>query len=74
MKQVLDETQAIYYVDSSKMIEFIRENSEMKHNDVCDFVRDNDICNSEWGHSFWTKNDLIETPDEFNNEQIHIKV
>lgn len=47
MKQVLDITQAIYYVDSSNMIKFIRENSEMKHNDICDFVREKDICNNE---------------------------
>lgn len=71
MKPVLDQTQSIYYVDSSNMIKFIRENSEMKHNDVCDFVREKDICDDEYGPSFWVKSDLINSRKEFNEDQIY---
>ena len=71
MKQVLDKSQAIYYVDSSNMIKFIRENSTMKHNDISRFVREQDICNGEYGPSFWDKSDLTERPEEFNEEQIY---
>lgn len=70
MKQVLDITQAIYYVDSSNMIKFIRENSEMKHNDICDFVREKDICNNE-KFILWTKYYLTEYPEDYNEEQLY---
>jgi hypothetical protein len=71
MKQILDKTQQIHYVDSSNMITFISENSEMKHNQVCDFVRERDICDGEDGLSFWEKADLIKTPEEFNEDQLY---
>jgi len=70
MIQVLDQTQAIYYVDSSKMIKFIRDNSNMEHNKVCDFVRDYDICDGEFGPAYWDKSDLTNNANEFNAEQI----
>lgn len=71
MKQVLDKSQAIYYVDYSDMITFIRENSTMKHNDISRFVIKQDICDDEYGPSFWEKSDLIENPEEFNEEQLY---
>jgi hypothetical protein len=71
MKQVLDKTQAIYYVDNADMIKFIKVNSDMEWNDVCDFVRNRDIVPSEDGPTFWVKSDLIETPEEFNEEQVY---
>ena len=70
MKQVLDQTQAIYYVDSSEMVKFIRENSNMEHNKVCDFVRDYGICDGGFGPAYWDKLDLTNNANEFNTEQI----
>ena len=69
MKQVLNQKSSIYYVDSSDMIKFIRENSKMKHNDICDFVREKNICNGEYGPSYWERDDL--NPDDYNEEQIY---
>jgi hypothetical protein len=71
MKQVLDKTQAIYYVDNADMIRFIEVNSDMKWNDVCDFVKNNNIGPCEHGPAFWVKSNLIETPEEFNEEQVY---
>jgi hypothetical protein len=70
MKQVLVETQSIYYVDSSIMIKFISINAPMEWNDCCDFVRYHDICNGEFGPAYWCKEDLINEPHEYNKEQV----
>jgi hypothetical protein len=71
MKQVLDKSQAIYYVDSSDLISFIEANSDMEWNDVCEFVKENDIGPGEYGPAFWEKTDLIKNPKDFNEEQVY---
>jgi hypothetical protein len=70
MKSVLNELEQIHYVDSSKMVEFIRMNSDMEHKKVCDFVKDYDICDDEFGPAYWCKEDLINEPYEYNKEQV----
>ena len=70
MKPVLNELNQIHYVDSSDMVKFIRENSDMEHNKVCKFVRNYDICDGEFGPAFWDKKDLTNNSDEYNKEQI----
>jgi hypothetical protein len=70
MKPVLNELNQIHYVHSSLMIKFIRENSNMEHNKVSDFVRDYDICDGEFGPAYWDKKDLILLSDEYNKEQV----
>jgi hypothetical protein len=70
MKQVLDQTQQVHYVDDCDMIRFIESNSTMKWNDICDFVRKHDITSGEYGPAFWKKQDVIDTPEEYNEEQV----
>jgi len=71
MKPILDQTRQIHYVDSSDMIHFIATNSKMEWNNVCDFVKENNICNGEYGPAFWEKEDLIKKSHEFNEEQVY---
>jgi hypothetical protein len=70
MKQVLVQTEPIHYVDSSKMIEFISINAPMVWNNCCDFVRYHDICNGEFGPAYWEKEDIINSPEGYNDEQV----
>lgn len=68
-KSVLDKNYTIHYVDSSTMIRFIRENSEMKDNDISKFVRDKGICDDDFGPALWEKCSL--NPEEYNEEQVY---
>jgi len=70
MKSVLKEEEQIHYIDSSDMINFIKKNSDMSHNEVCDYVREHDICDGEFGPALWLKEDIIKTPEEFNEIQV----
>lgn len=71
MKAAIKEKKAIYYIDSSNMIKFITSNSTMKHDDVCDFVRDKNICDGEYGPSYWEKSYLIKNQSSYNKDQIY---
>jgi len=70
MKKVLDQENSTFYVESNEMIAFIKENSNMQHNEICDFVRNYDICDGEFGPAYWDKSDLINNANEYNTEQI----
>jgi hypothetical protein len=70
MKSVIKEKDAIYYVNSSDMVKFIKINSKIKHNDVCQLVRNHNICDDEYGPSFWEKKDLMNNPEEYNTEAV----
>jgi len=68
MKQVLDETQQIHYVDECDIIEFITINSNMEWNKCCDYIREHHISSVE-GKSHWRKSELIEeNKDDYDPE------
>jgi hypothetical protein len=70
MKPILNKTNQIHYVETSDIVRFIRENSDMGHNTVCDFIRDHNICGDEYGPGYWNKQELIDSPEGYNEEQI----
>ena len=37
---------------------------------VCDFVKNNDIGPCEHGPAYWEKEDIINSPEEYNDEQV----
>lgn len=60
MKPVLTKDRSIYFVDSADMIRFIEQNSDMEWNDVCDFVREEDIEQPDLNLTMWSKQELEE--------------
>lgn len=72
MIPVLTEEQPIHYVGESDMITFISKNSNMGWDKICDFVRDNGICNSSGEPILWSKEDIIDTKQHkhYNDAQI----
>lgn len=58
IKPVLKKSESIYYIINSDMIEFIKKNSKMEWNDICDFVMDNEIVCSDGNRVLWRKKDL----------------
>lgn len=71
MKPVLKEKDALYYISDADMIQFISENAPMDWNECCDFVRDNDITNSEEGRAYWKRENIENAqPGHYNEEQI----
>lgn len=73
MKPVLQKKDPIYYyalVDDADIIKFISVNAPMEWNDCCDFVREHDIVSGEIGPTFWEKEDIINSSEEYNEEQV----
>jgi hypothetical protein len=72
MKPVLFEKEQIHYVDDVDLIRFISENTSMglSWNKCCDFVRDNNIVSYDGNKVYWVKQDLIDRPEEYNEEQV----
>lgn len=71
MEPVLSEVDKIYYVDSSHVIDFIKKNSEMEWNEVCEFVRYHNICGGDYGNAYWVKEDLVKCSKEYNENQVY---
>lgn len=67
---VLSEEHSIYYIDSSSIIKFISNNSDMDLNDVYRFVRKHQICNDEHGPTYWDRSCLINYPYEYDDEAV----
>jgi hypothetical protein len=71
MKQVLDKTQQIHYIEQGDMIRFICKNTDMEWNSACYFVSDHDIGADGYGPAFWEKDTMKSaTLDQYNAEQI----
>ena len=72
MKPILKENDPYHYVSENEMVKFIRENSDMEHNDVCDYVRKHGITGGE-GHTLWDASDF-DNPREvklyYNEHQV----
>lgn len=58
MKQVLDETRQIHYVDECDIINFIVVNSNIQWDDCCDFVIEHNITSDD-GKRLWNKESLL---------------
>ena len=49
---VLKQKDAVHYVSESEMVDFIEKNSDMEWNDICDFIRLENIAGEE-GKAYW---------------------
>jgi len=68
MKQVLDETQQIHYIDDGDIINFIEQNSNMDWNQCCKFVEKSKII-SDGDKIIWVKDYL--SPEDLNEDQFY---
>ena len=70
MKPVMLEKDRIDYIDQSVMINFIKENSDMEWNDVCDFANHNIFFQER--NSLYEKSALYDKNAEkkFESEQL----
>ena len=59
MNSVINENNLSIYISESQLVDFICKNSDMEWNDVCDYVRNNDLCSIE-GKTFYDKENLEE--------------
>jgi hypothetical protein len=58
-KGLLKPKDLAYYVSDSQLIDFITKNSKMDENEVCDYVRENDIVSEDGRGVLWTKKDVL---------------
>jgi hypothetical protein len=69
MKQVLDKSQAIYYVDESDMVKFISINMPMARNKSYAFVREF-ITSEDAETVFYDKKDITDNPNSYLPDQV----
>jgi hypothetical protein len=70
MKPVLSEKEQIHYIDNADFIEFISTNAPMDWNECCDFVKEQGITSDDGNKVYWVKQDLLDHPEEYNEEQM----
>ena len=70
MKPVLSEKEQTHYVDDGDLIRFISENAPMGWNKCCDFVREQGITSVDGNKVYWVKQDLLDYPEHYNEEQM----
>ena len=71
-KPVLKQEAPLHYVSDSDMIKFIEQNSDMKWNDICEFVRKVGICSPEGEPVYWVKTDIEDERQAkyYNDDQV----